>query len=137
MGRIVTPKYRVEYVTRGSHFTPGAWRGRVSEKALRAHVESLNASLVPGGANEHIGRAYPDTKVLAATIVRQADSESVAQVANEVVALSVRGLGRGYVVAGPLGYFAGGAHLWVDRPEHGIEYDTYAEAETAAAEAAR
>lgn len=57
MGRTFTPRYAVRYVTNGTGtITPACWRGRATAKRLAAHVESLNASLRPGGVNEQAGR---------------------------------------------------------------------------------
>jgi len=76
MGRTVTPKYAVQYDAPGFLLTPAAWKGRPTAEALAAHVEGLNASFQPGGANAHLA----GTKVVAARIVRNvAGGEVVAR----------------------------------------------------------
>lgn len=93
MGRCATPSHRVEYtkVLGRSMFTSAAWRsaakygapgmGRPTVANLAAHVASLNASMLPGGCNEHIARAFGETIVLAAQIVHQASGDVVARYA--------------------------------------------------------
>ncbi len=55
MGRVITPRYAVHYVSAPARMTSSAWRGRVSEARLREHVESLNRSFEPDGCNAHCG----------------------------------------------------------------------------------
>jgi hypothetical protein len=97
MGRIVTPKYRVEYAdnllalrktapdTRtsdGRQYCTVAWRdGRPTQKALEEWRLSTNRSFLPGGANCHITRAYDIIPhIYYARIVRQSDGAEVCHV---------------------------------------------------------
>ena len=82
MGRSVTPTYRVEIEsTPDCHMTAAIWRkeyGRPTEANIKVYVEKFNESLKPGGCNEHIGKAHPESRMLGATIVRQADGKVMA-----------------------------------------------------------
>jgi hypothetical protein len=51
MGRVVTPKYRLELVVPGFNFTAFAWSGLPSPARLAAHVRQLNQSFDLGGVN--------------------------------------------------------------------------------------
>jgi hypothetical protein len=85
MGKIVTPKFRVEFQTNNGHWTPTSWyvhskrSGRVgygtpTHANLRKYVLAMEASTMPGGPNAHIG----PTRILRATIIRQADNAVMA-----------------------------------------------------------
>jgi hypothetical protein len=83
MGRVTTPTHRVEYVTNVAHMTPGAWHnkneGRPSDDAAERHRVMLNASLQPGGVNEHCtGHDGTIMHVSKVTVIRQRDGKVVA-----------------------------------------------------------
>ena len=85
MGRIITPKYRVEvkgnFNRMGLTHTPAAWRGKVSEKALEDYRQSTNKSFLIGGVNEHISKADGFVHHISyARIVRQADGAVMCEV---------------------------------------------------------
>jgi hypothetical protein len=97
MGRIVTPKYRVEYAdnllalkktapdTRtldGRDLCSVAWReDRPTAKALEDWRRTTNRSFLPGGANEHVTRAYDIVPhIYYARVVRQSDGAQVCEV---------------------------------------------------------
>jgi hypothetical protein len=80
MGRIVTPKYRMEVKTNVGSLTPAAWRGRVTSKRLADHVEGLNQSFQPGGINAHVSDAKGAVMyVYAASIIEQRTGRVVAE----------------------------------------------------------
>ena len=70
MGRSYTTRYAVRLRVDGHHMTDACWRGRATDKALRAHVQAFEDSTLPGGCNEHLGVM----RVAAAEIVTN-DSE--------------------------------------------------------------
>ena len=84
MGRIVTPKYRVEMYSGQSCYT-SAWdvtsRGMIKGKGkptvanLRRQIEVLEASTGPDGVNKHLG----PMKITEAYIVHQKSGEIVAE----------------------------------------------------------
>lgn len=85
MGRIVTPKYRVEMQLDGFLNTASAWdvtsrgmivgKGKPTVANLRREVEAFEASTQPGGVNAHLG----PIKVLFAEIIHQKSGETVAR----------------------------------------------------------
>ena len=64
MGRVTTPKYRVEFEFTVGYTTPSCWSGAPTPKRFAAYIEALNASFAPGGVNHlaghpvHICAAY-------------------------------------------------------------------------------
>jgi hypothetical protein len=74
MGRVVTPKYRLELVVPGFNFTAFAWSGLPSPARLAAHVRQLNQSFDLGGVNHLPG----SPRVARAVLVRQSDQRTVA-----------------------------------------------------------
>jgi hypothetical protein len=54
MGRIVTPKYRVEDRTNGMGIMPFAWNGKPTKERLEAWRVEMNKSFQPGGNNGHV-----------------------------------------------------------------------------------
>jgi hypothetical protein len=54
MGRIITPKYRVEAQDNQGAWQHSVWRGRVSVKALEQWRDGMNQSFQRGGVNEHV-----------------------------------------------------------------------------------
>lgn len=76
MGRVVTPKYRMELEVPGYRLTPWAWEGRATAKRLGEKVRDLNQSCELGGSNHG---AMPGAKVQRARLVRQADNRVVAE----------------------------------------------------------
>lgn len=60
MGRVVTPKYRVEFTMTLGRRDSQVWdcrhNGRPTEKNLRAWREAMNHSFEHGGVNEHISQ---------------------------------------------------------------------------------
>lgn len=56
MGKVVTPKYRIEAVDNQGRKSQWCWKGRVSEKALAEYMLGYNKSFLPGGTNEHVGK---------------------------------------------------------------------------------
>jgi hypothetical protein len=79
MGRIVTPKYRVEYQDQqGKHIA--AWRdGKPTDAKAEAYRVGLNESYKPGKPNAHIPKALGFIPHTSAVVV-------VCQKTNEVVA---------------------------------------------------
>ncbi len=81
MGRSVTTTYRLEMTLAVGYATPQCWRsreyGRPSERNLRRELEGYNASLEPGGANQHIG---PQGRAIAGRIVHNVSGAVVAEV---------------------------------------------------------
>lgn len=85
MGRIVTPKYRLEMQLVGFLNTSSVWdvtsRGMIKGKGkptadnLRKEVEAFEASTRPGGVNAHLG----PIKVSRAEIIHQKSGATVAQ----------------------------------------------------------
>lgn len=85
MGRIVTPKYRIEMQLDGSRYTSSVWdvtsrgmikgKGKPTVEALRREVEAFEASTQSSGVNAHLG----PIKVLEAYIVHQKSGEVVAE----------------------------------------------------------
>lgn len=71
MGRIVTPRFRVEYVTgSGYRLTPSGWSmPRPTASELAKHCEHLVKSFEPGGCNEHA-----PVILIGARLVRQSDN---------------------------------------------------------------
>ena len=84
MARSSTPKFRIEYKTRGTNYiTPGAWNvksfglvhglGKPTEDNIGKHVEHLNHSF-KYGANAHMWETFgPSCLIISARVVRQAD----------------------------------------------------------------
>lgn len=74
MGRVTTPRYRVEVECVGMVATPSAWRkhyGRPTEANLIRFLEASNASMAPGGCNQHIAAAFPGARNVGGRIVEQ------------------------------------------------------------------
>lgn len=82
MGRSVTPTFRIEARTMG--FVPTfhmAWpkqAGRPSTKTAEEYVRRFNASLEPGGCNEHLKKSCPMARMLGVKVVRQSTGAVVA-----------------------------------------------------------
>ena len=98
MGRVVTPKFRVELEVPGFRLTPWCWNsgfGRACAPALSKLVRELNQSCELGGSNHP---SMPGARVRRAWLVRQAD--------NMVVADYVRD--RGSWKVNPYEFVAGG-----------------------------
>ena len=90
MSRHSTPTFRIEYPSvrdaeteRPIGFTSGGWDtkhcGRPTDASLARWVASLEASMLPGGCNAHIGICV----VRHARVVRQASGEIVAMFRRE------------------------------------------------------
>lgn len=75
MGKVVTPKYRLELEVPGHVLTAFAWEGRANAKRLGEYVRALNATFDIGGANH---AAMQGAKVRRAWLVRQADNLVIA-----------------------------------------------------------
>ncbi len=91
MGRIITPKYRVEYRdnllalkkthgdimgAEGKVCLTQAWNGRVTAERLEDWRKAMNKSFQPGGCNEHITKAFNIIPhIFYAAIVRQSDKK--------------------------------------------------------------
>lgn len=83
--RSTTTKYRVEYTSATWHMSPTCWLissrdqrhadGRPTETNLRRHVEALEASTRPGGANAHLGAL----NIRTARLVDQDTGETIAR----------------------------------------------------------
>ncbi len=58
MGKSFTPKYAMTMRCAGIQATDACWRGRATEKRLRAHLVAYNESLKPGGVNARIGETF-------------------------------------------------------------------------------
>ena len=73
MGRVITPTYRVEYRDNllamgrtvgdgfgadGKRCNIQAWNGRATAARLADWRKAMNASFKPGGANEHLAKAF-------------------------------------------------------------------------------
>ena len=85
MGRIVTPKYRVEvrgnWNRMGKALTPQAWSGRVSEKRLEEYRQAMNRSFNKGGSNFHLAKSDGFIyHMSSARIVRQSDGVVMCEV---------------------------------------------------------
>ena len=76
MRRVSTPTYRLEALEHSGNTWSQAWKGRASQKALIAKIQSYEASTQPGGINDHLG----PRKVMVAKLIRQATNEVVCQV---------------------------------------------------------
>ena len=75
MSRILTPRYRVEYLMGpGSPcaLTPAAWNtmhGRPTPTNLTRHLRALVASFGPGGANRHVVDQFGSPRLTGARLV--------------------------------------------------------------------
>jgi hypothetical protein len=80
MGRIVTPKYRVEVRTNNPAvgLTPFAWQGRPTQAKLEAWRQQYNASFQLGGVNAHVSTEVV-LHIVSAKIVHQATGRVVAE----------------------------------------------------------
>ena len=80
MGRIVTPKYRMEVRTNVGSMTPSSWSGRATEKRLETAVKAENESFLPGGVNAHVSKAHGAVvRIIYARLVEQATGTVVAE----------------------------------------------------------
>jgi hypothetical protein len=72
MSKTITPKYAMTVRCAGIIATDSCWRGRPSEKALRAHLLAYNESIQPGGVNAHVGKAFgvEKARAVSGTIIR-------------------------------------------------------------------
>lgn len=81
MGRSVTPKYRLE-VTKGLGCSAMCWRGKATNARLADWVKAYNASVQPGGCNDHLpggtGRSAEACEIKGAVLIRQKDAVVVA-----------------------------------------------------------
>ena len=87
MGRSTTPRFAVEYTCKGGSITPYGWRssrmgqvpadGRPSAATLQRHVDSVNASLLPGGVNHYPTPGRADIRIVSARLVRNDGSREV------------------------------------------------------------
>lgn len=76
MGKVRTPKYRIEtWVNVGRH-TPAGWDGPATLDALKRYVCDANQSFMPGGVNERVSEsAGAIVQIWMARIVRQSDGK--------------------------------------------------------------
>lgn len=85
MGKVVTPKYRIEEKQKnGMWKTQFAWivkeYGKPTKENLREYREKMNESFKKGGVNEHISENLGVQKVLGSLrIVNQENNELVVQ----------------------------------------------------------
>lgn len=79
MGKSITPKYAMHITCRGVTATNSTWRGRPSEKRLRAHLLAYNASLRPGGVNARAGEMFgvENSEAVAGAIILNDGSKTV------------------------------------------------------------
>jgi hypothetical protein len=80
MGRIWTPKYRIEWKTKGSYgMTNSAWDtkvyGKPTVKNLEAVTKKYAESMLPGGVNADAG-----VTIIGARLVKQDTNQIVADV---------------------------------------------------------
>jgi hypothetical protein len=79
MGKTTTPKYVMTMDCNGIRASDSCWRGRATEKALRAHLVAYNESLKTGGVNERVGEIFGLWKSTAihGTIIRNDSTREV------------------------------------------------------------
>lgn len=95
MGRIITPKYRVEYRTNhlalgfvlsdmltkdGKRVLTMCWDGPATMPKLKEWRVRFNRSFQKGGANEHLSQAHGEDHIHWARIVNQKTGQVVAEV---------------------------------------------------------
>lgn len=71
-------KGAMEWRTRGRHGVRGY--GAPTEQNLQAFLDSMNASMEPGGCNEHLRKHDPMFRYVAARVVRQSNGQVMAEV---------------------------------------------------------
>ena len=82
MGKVVTPKYRIEltcinFIAKRRETHKTVYRGKVSDAAAKKYRDEMNKSLRSGGTNEHLRKGKSDYSN--AYIVNQKTGETVAQ----------------------------------------------------------